>query len=141
MLEKAMILAAKGHAGQVDKGGQPYILHPVRVMLQCETLEEKIVAILHDLLEDTEYTAQDLEKEGFPAEIMEAVSCLTRREGEEYMAYIEKVCKNPLAARVKYADLMDNMDISRIPNPTEKDHQRLKKYAAALQRIKETGKG
>ena len=141
MLEKAIILAAKGHMGQLDKGGQPYILHPLRVMLKCETLEEKTVAILHDLLEDTPYTAEDLKKEGFSVRVMEAVSCLTRGEGEDYMAYIRRVCQNPLAAKVKRADLMDNMDISRISNPTEKDQQRLQKYEAALQKIEEIWKG
>lgn len=141
MLEKAMILAAKGHTGQVDKGGQPYILHPVRVMLQCETVEEKIVALLHDLLEDTEYTADDLRAEGFSEEIIAAVSCLTHREGEEYLEYIERICKNPLAAKVKFADLQDNMNIQRIPNPTEKDYQRLQKYAKARKRIEGTRKG
>lgn len=137
MLEKAMILAAKGHMGQVDKGGKPYILHPIRVMLGCETLEEKTVAILHDLLEDTPYTTEDLQAEGFSQEIIEAVSCLTHREGEDYMKYIERICDNPLAAKVKLADLIDNMDISRIPNPTERDLARVEKYKRAKARIEE----
>ena len=109
MLEKAMILAAKGHMGQLDKGGHPYILHPIRVMLQCRTIEEKTVAMLHDLLEDTEYTEDDLRKEGFSEDVIAAVVCLTKTEGEEYTDYVERICQNKLAARVKLADLMDKV--------------------------------
>ena len=78
MLERAIMLAAKRHEGQLDKGGQPYVLHPIRVMLHCDTIEEKTVAMLHDLLEDTDVTEAELRREGFPAEIVEAVLCLTK---------------------------------------------------------------
>lgn len=135
MLEKAMILAANGHMGQLDKGGQPYILHPVRVMLRCKTIEEKTVAMLHDLLEDTVYTAEDLRQEGFPEKIIAAVVCLTKAEGEIYTDYIERICENQLAARVKLADLMDNMDLNRLPGLTPKDFQRLEKYLRAKIRV------
>lgn len=135
MLEKAAKLAEKAHQGQVDKGGQPYILHPGRVMEQCETETEKIVALLHDVMEDTPYTLEDLRQEGFSEEVLEALLCLTHREGEPYMAYIGRVCENPLAARVKYADLQDNMDLRRIPEPTERDFARLEKYKGAKARI------
>lgn len=135
MLEKAAKLAEKAHQGQVDKGGQPYILHPGRVMEQCETETEKIVALLHDVMEDTPYTLEDLRQEGFSEEVLEALLCLTHREGESYMAYIGRVCENPLAARVKYADLQDNMDLRRIPEPTERDFARLEKYKGAKARI------
>ena len=141
MLEKAMILAAKGHMGQLDKGGHPYILHPVRVMLQCKTIEEKTVAMLHDLLEDTAYTAEDLRKEEFPEEIIEAVVCLTKTEGEDYGEYIERICRNPLAARVKLADLTDNMDLNRLPGLTPKDFQRLEKYLRAKSRVEQALEG
>ena len=137
MLEKAMILAAKGHMGQVDKGGHPYILHPTRVMLSCKTVEEKTVAMLHDLLEDTAYTEDDLREEGFPAEIIEAVVCLTKTEGEEYTDYVERICQNKLAARVKLADLKDNMDLNRLPGLTPKDFQRLEKYLRTKIRIEQ----
>lgn len=140
MLEKAILLAKKAHQGQVDKGGQPYFLHPLRVMESCETEEEKIVAVLHDTLEDTALTLDDLRKAGFSEEILDALSCLTRGE-EDYMAYIEGVCRNPLAAAVKAADLTDNMDLSRIPNPTERDFVRLEKYKKAKARIEEARKG
>ncbi|WP_405725219.1 GTP pyrophosphokinase [Anaerotignum sp.] len=135
MLEKAAKLAEKAHQGQVDKGGQPYILHPGRVMEQCETETEKIVALLHDVMEDTPYTLEDLRQEGFSEEVLEALLCLTHRKGESYTAYIGRVCENPLAARVKYADLQDNMDLRRIPEPTERDFARLEKYKGAKLRI------
>ncbi len=137
MLEKAMILAAKGHMGQLDKGGHPYILHPVRVMLQCKTIEEKTVAMLHDLLEDTTYTEEDLRREGFSEKVIEAVSCLTKTEGEDYTEYIERICQNKLAARVKLADLTDNMDLKRLPGLTPKDFQRLEKYLRAKIRVEQ----
>lgn len=135
MLERAVKLAEKAHQGQLDKGGKPYILHARRVMEKCETEKEKITAILHDVMEDTPYTLDDLRKEGFSEEILVALLCLTRREGEDYMRYIERVCKNPLAVRVKYADLEDNMDLRRIPEPTEQDFARQEKYKAAKMRI------
>ena len=141
MLEKAMILAAKGHMGQQDKGGHPYILHPVRVMLQCKTIEEKTVAMLHDLLEDTDITAEDLKKEGFPEHIVAAVCCLTKTAGEDYMDYIERICQNKLAARVKLADLTDNMDLNRLPGLTPKDFQRLEKYLRAKIRVEQALEG
>ena len=141
MLKKAISLAEKAHQGQVDKGGHPYILHPKRVMEKCKTTEEKIAAILHDVLEDTDYTAEDLRKEGFSEEIITALLCLTHQEGEGYMEYIERICENPLAVRVKYADLQDNMDLNRIPEPTEKDLARLEKYKLAKVRIAEAMKG
>lgn len=128
MLEKAMILAATAHMGQLDKGGNPYILHPVRVMLRCNTLEEKIVAMLHDTLEDSDLTADDLVKEGFSKEIVEAVVTLTRKTEENYMEHIQKVSKNPLATTVKLSDLADNMDLNRLPGLTPKDFQRLERY-------------
>ncbi|WP_458408140.1 GTP pyrophosphokinase [Anaerotignum sp.] len=141
MLEKAVKLAEKAHQGQVDKGGHPYILHPKRVMERCETETEKITAMLHDVLEDSDYTLENLREEGFSEEILEALVCLTHQKGEGYMAYIERICCNPLAARVKCADLQDNMDLSRIPHPTEKDFRRLEKYKKAKARIDEVLKG
>lgn len=137
MLERAIMLAAKGHEGQLDKGGQPYILHPIRVMLQCETIEEKTVAMLHDLLEDTELTEADLRQAGFPAEIIEAVLLLTKEPGADYMAYIERICENRLAAQVKRADLTDNMDLNRLPGLTRRDFERLEKYILAKHRVEQ----
>ena len=140
MLEKAMILAATAHMGQLDKGGNPYILHPVRVMLRCNTLEEKIVAMLHDTLEDSDLTADDLVKEGFSKEIVDAVVTLTRKTEENYMEHIQKVSKNPLATTVKLSDLADNMDLNRLPGLTPKDFQRLERYLRAKLILEEAQK-
>lgn len=141
MLEKAIRLAEKAHQGQLDKGGHPYILHPKRVAERCETETEKITAMLHDVLEDSSYNLEDLQAEGFAENILEALTYLTHQEGEGYMEYIERICQNPLAIRVKYADLQDNMDISRIPNPTDKDFARLEKYQKAIKRIEDAMRG
>lgn len=140
MFGKAERIAEKAHQGQFDKGGYPYILHPKRVAEMCEGEKEKITALLHDVLEDSAYTAEDLRREGISEEILMALVCLTHREEEGYMDYIERICENPLAVRVKYADLRDNMDISRIPDPTEKDFARLEKYRKAIRRIEKAMK-
>ncbi len=140
MLEKAMILAAKAHMGQLDKGGNPYILHPVRVMLGCKSTNEKIVAMLHDTLEDSDLTSDDLLKEGFSKEIVEAVVCLTRKAGQDYMEHIQEVAKNPLARAVKLSDLADNMDLNRLPGLTPKDFQRLERYLRAKLVLEEAQK-
>ena len=108
---------------------------------RCRTEEEKIAALLHDVMEDTAYTEDDLREEGFSEEIVEALLSLTHREGEDYMEYVERICQNPLAVRVKYADLQDNMDLSRIPQPTERDLARLEKYKKAKERIERAMKG
>ena len=131
MLEKAIMLAAKAHEGQKDKGGECYILHSLRVMLRCENEKERIVAVLHDVLEDTEVTQQCLIESGFDKEIVDAVVCLTKKEREDYFDYIERVKKNQIAKVVKLADLADNMNLKRIKNVTEKDRQRVEKYKKA----------
>lgn len=133
MLEKAIILATEAHQGQKDKGGECYILHSLRVMLCCQTEKQKIVAVLHDVLEDTKITEKDLIKEGFCKEIVEAVVCLTKKENEYYFDYITRVKQNNIARVVKLADLEDNMNLNRIKNVTEKDRQRVEKYKKAKQ--------
>lgn len=132
MLEAAIITATKAHSGQYDKAGKPYILHPLRVMLNVNGgLVEQCVAVLHDIIEDTSITANDLLDMGFSDEIVNAVTLLTKTSEEDYMQYIIRLKNNPIACAVKLADLADNMDISRIPNPTEKDLARLEKYKKA----------
>ncbi len=131
-LEKALALALKAHAGQKDKAGQPYILHPLRVMLQMEDTQTKIVALLHDVLEDSNITLQELKQAGFDPQILEAVDCLTRREQEDYFTYLERVAQNKLALSVKIADLKDNLDVTRLKEITPADQQRLNKYLKAL---------
>lgn len=135
-LERAIAIAAEAHAGQIDKGGEPYILHPIRVMLRLETEGDRIVGVLHDLIEDCPgWTAARLRKEGSQDEVVAAIVTLTRMAGESYEAFIVRVGKNPIARRVKLADLAENGDLSRIPDPSSRDLERTAKYeraAAAL---------
>jgi GTP diphosphokinase / guanosine-3',5'-bis(diphosphate) 3'-diphosphatase len=127
-LERAIALAAQAHAGQVDKAGQPYILHPLRVMLSVTGLNEQMSAVLHDVVEDTTMTLEDLHDEGFSEEVIEAVATLTKSLGETRLAAAQRAVLNPIARRVKLADVTDNMDLSRIVEPTEKDYARLQEY-------------
>ena len=139
LYEKAVMIAQEAHKGQTDKGGNPYIEHPLYVASQVDTTELKIIAMLHDTLEDSEVTAEDLRREGFPERIVEAILVLTHEDGtdEAYLDYIRRVAGNKLAARVKKEDLKHNMDMSRIQNPTEKDRKRRAKYEKALQLLEE----
>ena len=136
-LEEAIALAAQAHRGQADKAGQPYVLHVLRVMFRVETEQERIVAVLHDLVEDTKYTFDDLRTLGYPAEIVEALDCVTRRPEESYEQFVDRAAANPIARRVKLADLEDNMDIRRYTTLTERDLERLQRYLRAWQRLKE----
>ena len=131
LLQKARAIAEEAHRGQVDKGGNPYVQHPVRVAEACCTPEAKIAALLHDTIEDGGVTAGYLCEQGFPDCIVEAVVALTRQEGEDYEDYVRRVAANPIGREVKLADLSDNMDISRIPHPTNRDWSRLEKYRRA----------
>ena len=130
-LEDAILLAAQAHQGQKDKAGAPYILHPLRVMLRMGSDIGMMVAVLHDVLEDTQYTLLDLQQAGYPEEVLEALDCLTRRENETYEESIKRIKTTPLARRVKIVDLEDNMDLRRISDPQEKDMERLKRYRRA----------
>ena len=127
-LEKAIALAAKKHAGQLDKAGQPYILHPLRLMLNVESMDQKMVAVMHDLLEDTDATIVDLITLGFSQNVIDAVVALTKKEGESRLDAAKRIVKNSLARTVKLADLADNMDLSRIKSPTPRDFMRLEEY-------------
>lgn len=127
-LESAIQLAAKAHAGQQDKAGKPYILHPIRVMLSVSTTDEQIAAILHDTVEDTSVTFEQLSEAGFSAEIINAVRALTKLDGESRVEAARRAAKHPIARQVKLADVKDNLDISRIPHLTAKDHARLDEY-------------
>jgi len=132
-LEKAIEIAAQAHAGQLDKAGQPYILHPVRVMLQVPEDQERIAAVLHDVVEDTPMSLEDLRCEGFPEAVLEAVAALTKRAGETRMEAAQRAVANPTARAVKIADVTDNMDLSRIPQPTGRDQQRREEYEEVLE--------
>lgn len=136
-LQRAISLATEAHAGQVDKGGAPYIEHPLRVMRSLSDLEAQIVGVLHDTVEDTDLTPARLRQEGFQEPVVQAVDALTKRLGEDYEAYLVRLMSNRLAVQVKIADMQDNMDLSRIPRPTEKDRARLQKYERVLPRLQE----
>jgi hypothetical protein len=131
-LERAIALAAEAHTGQKDKAGKPYILHPLRVMLAQQSDDARIVAVLHDTVEDTGLTISALSKEGFPARILDAILSVSRNEGETYDDFIARALKNPIGRLVKKADLEDNCDLTRIAHPTEKDFRRVEKYKRAL---------
>jgi (p)ppGpp synthase/HD superfamily hydrolase len=135
-LERAIEIAAQVHTGQVDKAGQPYILHPLRLMLAVSSTEARMAAVLHDVVEDSEgaVTLETLRAEGFSGDVVAAVEALTKRKDEEneYEAFIRRLAPNPLAREVKLADLRDNSDLSRIAAPTERDRERIKKYRRAI---------
>ena len=133
ILERAIELAVKHHKGQVDKAGQPYILHPLRLMLAMSTEEERIVAVLHDIVEDTPINLDDLRTEGFGEKIVGAIECVTKQDGEDYDSFIERISENPLATAVKLADLEDNMDLSRLAEVTDKDRTRVARYERSKQ--------
>lgn len=135
-LEDTLFFAAEKHRGQMDKAGQPYIFHPIRVMENLgpnATQSEQMAALLHDVVEDCGVTLDDLRTLGYPDEVVDAVELLTKNEeGErDYQKAIERVAPNAIARRVKIADLTDNLRLERIPHPTPKDEARLKKYRAA----------
>lgn len=127
-LERAISLAAERHAGQVDKANAPYILHPLRVMLNVPEIEHKIVAVLHDILEDTATTIDELYRLGFQTHLIDAIIALTKQESESRIQAAQRTVQNPIARVVKLADITDNMDLSRIQTPTMKDFERLKEY-------------
>ena len=144
LLSHAIAIATEAHKGQKDKYGQEYLHHPIRVMNMGRNQKERIVGILHDVVEDTEWTFEDLEKEGFSAEIIEAVLCVTMRltendddyfDEEDYEEYVERCASNPIAVAVKIHDLTDNMDVRRMPCIGEKEVTRLRKYLKAYHRL------
>jgi (p)ppGpp synthase/HD superfamily hydrolase len=136
-LEDAIALAAEAHRGQVDKSGQPYILHPLRVMLRCRTDAQRIAAVLHDVVEDTGRTPDDLRDLGYPAEILAALDCLTKRDGESYEAFVERAAADPIARVVKLADIEDNLDLRRLPGVSDRDVDRLGRYVRAWRRLQQ----
>ena len=131
MLEKALQIALEAHKEQTDKAGAPYLLHLIRVMNAGQTENEKICGILHDLVEDTPWTFEDLRREGFSVEVIRDLVCVTKQPNEPYTHFIERIKKNSLATKVKLNDLRDNMDITRLTFITEEDTQRLNKYLKA----------
>ncbi|MNB57627.1 Bifunctional (p)ppGpp synthase/hydrolase relA [compost metagenome] len=135
-LERAIAIAATAHAGQVDKGGAPYILHPLKVMLRMSTQEERIVAVLHDVVEDCGISLDDLRKEGFSEEILSAIESVTKVPGESYEDFVDRAAQNPIGRVVKLADLEENSDLSRIASPSWEDLERIEKYRRAIGRLR-----
>ena len=134
-LENAIHLANQYHRGQKDKAGKPYILHPLWVMDRVNSIEAKIVAVLHDTLEDTSLTKDDLIAHEFNEDIVNAIELLTKSKNQSYESYIENISKNKLATEVKMADLLHNMDLTRLKNITFKDLTRSQKYMKAYSQL------
>ena len=130
-LTHAINIAIKAHGNQMDRNGQLYIGHPFRVMNAGQTLEEKVVGVLHDVVEDTHLNLMDLSADGFSEEIIDAVHALSKLENEDYNHYLGRVMRNDLATRVKLNDLTDNMDLRRLKSITDEDVTRLRKYLDA----------
>lgn len=135
LFEKAILIATKAHSGQIDKGGNPYILHPINVMIKMSNETERIVALLHDVIEDTTMTYEDLRNEGFGDDIIIPLKNLTKKDDETYMEFIKRAKIHPISKNVKMEDVKNNMDITRIKNPTEKDYARIEKYKRALNEL------
>lgn len=139
LFEAALGIAVEAHRGQVDKGGEPYVTHPIRVAFKCRSADAKVVALLHDVLEDggSVWTAEALGMAGIPARLVRTVLVLTKAEGESYDEYLGRVALNPLAVEVKLADLEDNMDVRRLGGRlTPNDAMRLDRYVRAWALLK-----
>ncbi len=133
MTKKALKLCFEAHKDQVDKSGLPYVFHPFHLAEQMSDEETTIVALLHDIVEDTKYTLDDLRKMGFDDDIITAISLMTHDENVPYMEYVAKIKGNSIARAVKLADLRHNSDLSRLDTITEWDIQRAKKYRTAIE--------
>lgn len=134
-LDQAISIATKAHAGQLDKAGQPYILHPLRLMLKFQAKDEMIVAVLHDVVEDSSFTLEFLKEYGFSEVIINAIESLTKNKGETYEDFVSRVSNNDLARKVKIEDIRDNLDLTRLDKITPKDLARVEKYHLALNRL------
>jgi len=133
MTKKALKLCFEAHRDQIDKSGMPYVFHPFHLAEQMDTETSTIVALLHDVVEDTNYTLQDLKALGFPSNVIDALALMTHDPKVPYMEYVKGISANPLATKVKLADLRHNSDLSRLDSVDEKALSRVKKYAAAIE--------
>jgi (p)ppGpp synthase/HD superfamily hydrolase len=152
-LERAIEIAVAAHKGQVDLAGAPYVLHPLRLMFRLESEVERIVAVLHDVVEDCAgWSFERLEGEGFAAEVIGGLKAVTKTPEEDhalraatdeegkyraYESFVLRAAQHPIGRRVKMADLLDNSDIARIKTMKEKDHVRLRRYQRAIAKLKE----
>lgn len=136
MLARAIEIAVSAHKGQKDKSGADYVLHPLRVMERGKTEIEKICGVLHDVVEDSSWTYEALENEGFSAEVIAVLRCVSKKsENEDYEEFINRIAQNPIAVQVKINDLLDNMDITRLKELNELDLKRLNKYLKAYWKL------
>lgn len=135
--KRAMRLMFEAHKDAWDKSGLPYVFHPFHVAEQMDDETSTVVALLHDVVEDTHYTLDDLREMGFSAQVCEALDLLTHRKGVPYMDYVRKMKANPVAVKVKLADLAHNSDLSRLEQPSDKDIKRVEKYKAAMKVLRE----
>lgn len=136
LTKKALIIAYEAHKDQFDKSGIPYVFHPVHLAEQMNDEYTTCVALLHDVVEDSKYTLQDLIDQGFPNEVIDAVKVLTHNKNIPYLDYIDSIKSNPIARKVKIEDLKHNSDITRLNQITEKDLERIEKYKTALGLLK-----
>lgn len=132
LTKKALKLSFQAHKDQVDKSGVPYVFHPFHLAEQMNNEEAVIVALLHDVVEDTEYTLQDIATMGFPESVTEALALMTHDEAVPYLEYVKRLKKNPIARMVKLADLRHNSDLSRLDTVDEKALERIEKYKKAI---------
>ena len=136
-LERAIEIALEAHKGLLDKGGSPYVLHPLRVMFSLHTEEERIVGVLHDVVEDSDWTFEELLAEGFSKEIIDGLKSVTKsHDSEDYDLFVQRAKKNPIGRKVKIADITDNLDVRRLEELRPKDMHRLNKYKNALAVLK-----
>lgn len=131
-LQKAIEIAVEAHKDQTRRNGSPYILHPLRVMVAMQKEPEQMTAVLHDVVEDSAWTIEQLRAEGFSQPVLDAVTALTKSPDDDYQEYLQRVCSNPVARVVKMADLKDNMNVLELPELTDSDRRRLEKYRAAF---------
>jgi (p)ppGpp synthase/HD superfamily hydrolase len=137
-LERAIVIAAEAHTGMFEKAGAPYILHSLRVMLAMSEATDRIVAVLHDVVEDCDgWTLDRIRSEGFSEKVVEALDSVTKRNDEEYFSFVCRAAANPIGRKVKLADLKDNSDLARISNPTQRDVDRIEKYRIAIETIEQ----
>lgn len=131
--KRALRLCFKAHMNQLDKGGMPYVFHPFHLAEQMQTEDEVTAALLHDVIEDTGYTLEDLRSMGFAQTVLEALALLTHDDSVPYLDYVRRIRTHPVARAVKLADLRHNSDLSRLEIVTEAAQQRLRKYAQAIE--------
>lgn len=138
LTKRAMRIVYEAHQGQVDKSGTPYIYHPMHLAEQMTDEYAVCAALLHDVVEDTCWTFEALEREGFPAQVMDALRLLTHDDSVPYLDYVARIKENPVAAAVKRADLCHNSDLSRLDAVDERAIQRVEKYRKAMELLNET---